>query len=746
MLLSDLLRVPFSKRYLTLVAATYTALAILSTVLLLTLGARATERTGLNRAVYPQANFLSRPILSGVSRDLTLDFLSDYPNLPRRFFSVRWQGFWYLPETTTLNLHGTGDDRLDVWIDGDLVVRRTPPSDMHTQIRTLTLGAGVHELVVAYEQHGGAYAMELVHSFPFFFFRTPERALPYRYLFPEPPAAPDIRLAERVVLLERVVLFVWLAPILLCAAFLTRRIWKFRADVGPYSPAYQRLWKRAFHVVAGVVLVIITLITTLGRVPGWNPESLRHDDLVYGTIIRSDLFGMLTVPIHVAPGLFVLWRGFYELLPDPEWSLQVFPLACALASIPVVALAVRHLINDYSLALLAAGVTALNPLVARYSVAVHQYSFDFLVTALFLLAATRLCPDWPNINSRLFMRVAFAGGTAPFFSVPSVFISFPTIHLAALVAATGWRRRRRQAATVLLTTVAYDLAILTAYLLFRTRTNSGVRGRFGDGFLQLDSLGALWSFLADNGQRALASSLPNWDFVPWLLPLIAIGAVWLVTRRETRFVGLVALGTSAAFLAASALSVYPLGTGRPDIFFLPVPIVLFAAGLHFVTAVLRLPSIYRLILATVVSWLAIVSPLRVEYPNPNPGAFEFVDTIATRAEPGDGLVLTWPAGFPVGFYGPWDVDVLPFDQSHNATQTRVKRDRTLHLPRYDDGSQVRLLGPYLTQSPPERIWFGSSREPEAWLSDVLGAFEDHGYKYEEVLETTRYKLWLVGRR
>ena len=742
----DLLRVPFPRRYLTPVAAGYTAIAILLTVLLLALGARATERTGVYRTVFPTVGFQGRPILNDVIHDLTLDFLGEHPTLPRRFFSVRWHGFWYLPETTTINLHGAGDDRLDVWVDGELVVRRTPPSDMHLQVRTLTLNAGVHELVVAYEQHGGVYAMELAHSSPLFFFPTPARPLPYLYLFPEPPAATDIRLAERVMLLERIVFFVWLVPILLCATFLTYRIWQFRAAFGPYSPAYKHHWKRGFHAAGGIGVAVITLSAVLGRVPGWNPSSLRHDDLVYGAIIRSDFLDMLTVPIHVAPGLFVLWRGFYELFPDPEWSLQVLPLGCAIASIPVVALVVRRLTNNYSFAVLAAGVTALNYLLASWSVRVHQYPFDFLVTALFLLAATHLCRDWPNISSRPFTHTALAGSIAPFFSVPSVFISFPTIHLAALVAAIGWRRRPRQAVAVLLATAAYDLAVLTAYVLLRTRTNESVRGRFEDGFLQLDSLGALWSFLTDNGRRVLEASLPDWSLAPWLVLLVALGAVWLVARRETRFVGLVATGTAAAFLTASALSVYPMGTGRPDIFFLPVPIVLFAAGVHLVTAVLRPSFVYRFIPATLVLWLAVVAPLRVEYPNVNLGASEFVDTIITRAAPDDGLVLTWQTGWPVGYYGPWDVDVFPFDQAPNATQARVMRERTLHLARYDDGSQVRLLGPYLTHSPPERIWFGSLRQPEAWLSDVLDAFGDHGYQVEEVLETTRYKLWFAHRR
>ena len=721
--------------------AAYLAVALSCTAGWLLLDQRLAEQTGLRRQVWLTSDFEGVPLINDVSPGATLDFLDEDPRLPRRFFSARWRGYWYVPTSRSVTLQVVADDYADIWIGGELRFNRSTASE-----QTIPLDAGVHELRIDYQQYGGRYAMRLFHSFPDSLFGNRQQALPYRHLFHEPPTADDIRLTQRVASLERLILFVWLAPVLLCAAFLTRRVWTYRAEIGPYSPAYGRHWRRAFHVAFGIAVAIVTLSATLARVPGWNPASLRHDDLVYGAIIRADLWSMLTVPIHVAPGLFVVWRGFYELFPDPEWSLQAFPLACSIASIPIMALAVRNLTNDRNLSLLAASVTALNPLLARYSVTVHQYSCDFLVTALFLLAATRMCRDSTHINSRVFARVALAGGAATFLSVPSVLVSFPIIHLGALVAAGGWRPRWRQAVTALPATVAYDLAVLGAYLLLRARANDSVRGRFGDGFLPLDSFPAAWSFVADSGRRVLATSLPDWGLGPWPLAFIGVGAVCLVARRETRFTGLAAIGVVAGFVTASALSVYPLGWGRPDIFFFPVAIVLFVGGLHFVTGLLPRPSIYRFAIGTVVSWFAVVSPVYVEYSDSNLDAVRLADTIVEQEGPGDGLVLTWPAGFAVGFYGPWDVDVLPFDQAPNATQARVIRDRTLHLPRANDGSQARLLRSYLTESPPERIWLGSSREPEAWLSEVLAAFEDHGFDHEEVLETTRYKLWLMRRR
>ena len=107
--------------------------------------------------------------------------------------------------------------------------------------------------------------------------------------------------------------------------------------------------------------------------PGGTPESLWADDLVYGAIVRSEtLWDMLAAPIHMAPGPFVIWRGLHALLPDPEWSLQLLPFACGIAAIPVMALVVWRLTADESLAATAAALTALNPLLAHYTVFVHQ--------------------------------------------------------------------------------------------------------------------------------------------------------------------------------------------------------------------------------------------------------------------------------------------------------------------------------------------------------------------------------------
>ena len=60
--------------------------------------------TGLVRAFYSNSDFSGEPLFQDRSAEVSLAFLDDDPSLPRRFFSVQWDGFWFLPLATTVEL------------------------------------------------------------------------------------------------------------------------------------------------------------------------------------------------------------------------------------------------------------------------------------------------------------------------------------------------------------------------------------------------------------------------------------------------------------------------------------------------------------------------------------------------------------------------------------------------------------------------------------------------------------------
>lgn len=729
------------------VGAGYAVAAVALTAALIVLGGALDERIGVGRQVYPSVGFSGAPVLADFSPDVSLGFLDADPNLPRRFFSARWRGFWYVPEPVEIELYGAGDDRLDVWLDGALVIRRTPPADMHTEVRTLRLDAGVHELRVEYEQHGGGSSLYLAWA--------PRggrpRPIPPHRLFREWPVAEDTRLARRVEWLERVVLFVWSVAGVLVVGFLVRRLWASHARL-PSGLHERRLWETGGCVAAMLAVAAIAVRAAWARLPGWNPESLWHDDLVYAAIVRADLWSMVTVPIHVAPGLFVVWRGFYELFPDPEWSLQILPFACAIAAIPVMYLVVRRLTGDPGMGLLAAAVTALNPPLAYYTVFVHQYPFDFLVTALLLLGAVVLFEDplpTLRVEPRRFAAVALVSGVAPFFSVTSVFASFPIMHLGALGAIRSLRSNRPRALPVLGCAAAYDIAVLAAYLLLRNRSNERIRGgRFADGFMPLDSVSEAGSFLATNGRQLLEMGHSD----VWL-PFIGLGCIWLLARPRTRAPGLVVVGFYAIFLVASAFEVYPLGTGRSDIFAFPVSVMLLAGGAHLVTAPLPAARTIRFAVAVLVGAAAVASPPRADYEARNDD--RLVKVLMAEERPDDGVVLTWSGGFLTAFYGHWPFEVAAYDQAPNGTQAIIERAHTLHLARRrrdsaeirpGEATQGQLVQRFLQEFRGRRVWFMAFRVPGAWLPEVLDAFDRGGYALDETYRTSEGTLFVAERR
>ncbi|MXY23729.1 MAG: hypothetical protein F4Y45_04300 [Acidobacteria bacterium] len=718
----------------------YGTIALACTTAWLVIGPQAAERTGLRRELFLGNGFEGAPFRDEVSENISLDFLAEDERL-RRYFSVRWRGYWYVPESGPLQIHGAGDDWLNVYIDGELVLQRYPPNDMRQAAETVSLGEGAHELLVEYQQEAGSYVADVRWSPP----SGLRRPLAGHRLFLERPSMEDVRLAERAAWFSRAAAFFWVTPLLLATGAAMRWAWRVRDRYGPASP-YAWHWRVAERAGLAAAVGAVVVQTVRARLAGWNPESLWSDDLVYGAIIRSqDVWSMISAPIHVAPGPLLIWRGLYALFPDPEWSLQLLPFVCGVAAIPAMALLVWSLTRDTGLAVLAAALTALNPLLAHYTVFVHQYPFDFLVTALFLIAAALLIRNG-DVDSPRFEWLAVGGGLAAFFSVPSVFVSFPAVNLGAALAMRGWRRDRRRAIRILLSAAAYNAAVLAAYAFLSARSNPLVREDFAFGFIPLASADAAWDFLARNGRYLLELGLPSWgegpltnpETVSWPLPFLALGLIWLFAQRSTRFFGLVVLGFYAAFLAASALQVYPMGTGRADIFAFPLSICLAAIGVQCATSALPARRFLRMAAAIVVMAIALARPLQVVYFNLDD--VHLVDRLSANLQPEDGLILSPSGAFLVAFYGDWPVTITATERYSHGTMATIGRDRTHYLfP--PETSEAPSAERFVDEYRPDRVWYVAFRTPTT--EQIVEAIERQGYSVRRVVETQRGALYLA---
>ena len=490
-----------------------------------------------------------------------------------------------------------------------------------------------------------------------------------------------------------------------------------------------------------VVVAIVTLRAALARAPGWNPPSLWSDDLVWAAIANAREFPMaIGVPAHAGPGFFAVLWGLRAAFGDPEWSLQVLPFVCGVTAIPLMAVVAWKLTNDRGLALLAASLTALNPLLTHYTVYVKQYSLDFFVTALVLLFAVWTLRS-PIVQSRRFVQYAIGAGIAPLFSVTSVFASFAVINLAAF---RSWLQRR-PIMPIVGAALVYDLLILACFMLLRSRANPLVTEAFGSGFMPTDSWGSASAFLLTEGRRLVETGLPTWratdiwspETVSWTLPIVACGLVWLVARPSTRYLGLAVLGFVGSVLTASALGMYPVGFDRTDIFAFPVVIVLFVMGVHALTAWLAKPALPRLAVGLLIALFAAYAPIRAEYWAVNDSLL--VRQLETAITPADGLVLSPSGTFLVANYGNWPVVVSGTSLRTNGTRAEIDRPLTAHLPpRLTPGVPIDAL---VFEFRPRRLWFVAFRYDREW--EVLAKIRERGYEPRVVAETTRGRLYVA---
>ena len=220
----------------------------------------AVRPTGLTRTFHADVGFAGDPLFQDRTAEVSLAFLEDDPALPRRFFSVEWRGYWFLPRAQTLDVYAGADDRVDVIVDGTLVLRRNFSVGSHTMSETVTLDAGAHEISIRYEQEGGDTSLNVQRAVN----GEPPRAFVSTRLFPEQPDLGDFLFATGAYWLTRLVAVLWMAPIagllLVVAGRAGRRAWHgWRARGAPRTVGEfaRRLSLVAFPTLLGPFVLLL---------------------------------------------------------------------------------------------------------------------------------------------------------------------------------------------------------------------------------------------------------------------------------------------------------------------------------------------------------------------------------------------------------------------------------------------------------------------------------------------------------
>jgi hypothetical protein len=108
---------------------------------------------GFTRTVYAALGERGAAAVS-TARDADLDFMS-VPHGPRRFFSARWRGAWFVDRAGSYSVYLGADDWARLSIDGEAVSERSGTLGHGTVAVTRTLAEGWHTVDIQFEQEGG---------------------------------------------------------------------------------------------------------------------------------------------------------------------------------------------------------------------------------------------------------------------------------------------------------------------------------------------------------------------------------------------------------------------------------------------------------------------------------------------------------------------------------------------------------------------------------------------------------------
>ena len=445
--------------------AAYLAVTLVCTTGWLILGQRLAEQTGLRRQVWLTSDFEGAPFINDLSPGATLDFLDDDARLPRRFFSARWQGYWYVPSSQIVTLHVDADDYAAIWIDGELRFARSTFA-----AQGIRLDAGVHELRIDYQQYGGTAHLSLQAG----------RASPYprplqaEYLFPDAPAPGIVRLLTVTAWLGTTVALTW-ALGALAAAFLVLG----RQRAAPTAGERQLPASMPTHYDAAA----LTALCLAMLVYGYGNLSLRQT--------ATDSLENLTLGIRLAQeGVYQRWPGEFGDHQREPFGPSLLAItyrigeAIGREAVPSECVSDRRVFRrDYcrqayapyralNLALLLAGALGVFWLVFRLTgVRVLAY-FGFLMAAQSAMlldsadsfltevhAATLMVAvaalSWTTATSRHPSHAALLGLALAALVLTKAIFAYLWIPVVLMLAAANWLRRRLDWTTAWLVSVLF---------------------------------------------------------------------------------------------------------------------------------------------------------------------------------------------------------------------------------------------------------------------------------------------------
>jgi hypothetical protein len=384
------------------------------------------------------------------------------------------------------------------------------------------------------------------------------------------------------------------------------------------------------------------------------PGSLWLDDAWVAVLSRAPTLREFFIHGSSSPPLF---NGMVALciwvLPGREVAAQIFPFVCANLAIAMTAVAAYLLTRRAWAGALAAVIVACDPAAIEFAGRVKQYSSDMLVVAAHVVAFCVL-RDRPSVRS-LWIYVLGAGAGL-LLSTVSVFV------VAALFPFTIVAVARRGVAMrqVVGATAAMAAIMVSVYFgVLRPGINTALREFWAPNYLPAGSVAAFTQSAQVVGAEWLARGLHGFaagQRQTWVVAAgaiaVVLGAFSLLRTPGRRLYVVANVVLVLGILAASAARRFPLGTGRVDLFLVPLLAILIGAGVAFVGQIKHL--VPRILWAAAVAVFVLVKfPVRRAAAYPVQISSPLVTMLGREKAADDVLLLNVHASFALGYYSPW---------------------------------------------------------------------------------------------
>jgi 4-amino-4-deoxy-L-arabinose transferase-like glycosyltransferase len=538
------------------------------------------------------------------------------------------------------------------------------------------------------------------------------------------------------------------------------------------SRVQERLALPIFLLAAGLRLALWAQHRSL-----WIDEAR----LSLNVVSRSYLALLPPLDYDQAAPVLYLWlqRLTVDLFGTSEGSLRLLALAAGVGTVVLTySLAGRWFGNR--VALLAATIAALSPTLIYFSSEAKQYGIEAFVSCAIVYVTLR----WLEVpsNPRWWRRLVVLGVVALWMASPAVFV-LAGVGLTILLAAELPRRTRIALTGQLAIWWGGSLAL--AYLLvYRAAAHDAyLRHYWSQAFLApwrpgvlLDAgialrailwgpVSVLWGPTAMDslgGPADIASVI----FAPAVSVVIAlllvIGARRLVRTTPSHLPVLV-LAPIVLVLLASVLQLYPI-SARTTLFYMPLLIILAAAGIEGTAGLLRRPALTFVVMAVACAPLAWITARELTDPDPREHIRPLIEIFQTRRRIGDpiyvfaGAIPAW-AMYTTDWHSPDKrrLDYLrriaraggpAFENAPSRGRPVVTEGDDLAYPTANglelygvpDGLEARVFG--LTNALPDLGWAENEARriravahPGAWLvfshfygpeGQLLGALEAKG--------------------